>query len=352
MKIKHGLVSVLTFLIFLLWFSSTIAKTPPLIPKDDLVRIGEAYHLWKSLGDTLWEGWTNIHISFLLVKEKYEYLINPSKKPQKFTFYEHNSYLDKDIYFRKRSLPEKILAAFPVEEGIFPVVMGSPEKVNKSSTLWVLTVLQEMFHVFQSSKGEFAKTSELNISDDQTGMWQIQYPFPYSDTIVNFMIQDLAYTLFRLNSSSDGKNFSFDLKMYNQERAIFKDYLKLKYADDKNYKYAKFQEWKEGIGDYTEINIARLAAEKEYKPNPDFTKLTDFIPYKEIFPKRYSQRLDNLKYLTTFNWGRVVFYELGAAQGFLLDKIKPDWKKIYFDPELWLDDILDEAIQEKLEEKK
>jgi len=39
------------------------------------------------------------------------------------------------------------------------------------------------------------------------------------------------------------------------------------------------------------------------------------------------------------------FYYSGMAQAFLLDRLRPDWKSKAFDEDIWLEDLLAEAVR-------
>ncbi len=43
--------------------------------------------------------------------------------------------------------------------------------------------------------------------------------------------------------------------------------------------------------------------------------------------------------------GETRFYYTGFAQGVLLDRLDPDWKSQAFEPGVWLEDLLRQAVQ-------
>ncbi len=96
-----------------------------------------------------------------------------------------------------------------------------------------------------------------------------------------------------------------------------------------DYKYLAFQFWKEGIARYTEYRLVELAA-KTYRPTREFRALPDYIPiadvakstYEGIFQQLLTQKLGESK--------REVVYSFGAAEGLLLDQVKPGWRRRYF----------------------
>ncbi|HEY0726226.1 MAG TPA: hypothetical protein VGD41_20060, partial [Pyrinomonadaceae bacterium] len=71
---------------------------------------------------------------------------------------------------------------FPAVGGVSTIVIGQAENTDsKTSTPWVITLMHEHFHQLQDSQPNFFQdTQALNLSrGDQTGMWMINYPFPY-----------------------------------------------------------------------------------------------------------------------------------------------------------------------------
>ena len=60
--------------------------------------------------------------------------------------------------------------------------MGQAENtLSKTSTPWIIMLLHEHFHQLQDSQPNFyADVSALNLSGaDKSGMWMLNYPFPY-----------------------------------------------------------------------------------------------------------------------------------------------------------------------------
>jgi len=96
-----------------------------------------------------------------------------------------------------------------------------------------------------------------------------------------------------------------------------------------DYKYFSFQLWKEGTARYTEYQVARLAASrfrasKEFRALKDFRTFADFArtTHEGIFRQLGTQKLGESK--------REVVYSFGAAEGLLLDQVKPRWRRRYF----------------------
>jgi hypothetical protein len=164
----------------------------------------------------------------------------------------------------------------------------------------------------------------LNLSHgDQTGMWMLNYPFPYDKPEVAQAFARLRDLLLRAVNEPDDAGFWKLAGQYVEER---KKFFALVSADDR--KYFEFQLWQEGIARYTETKAAEAAA--NYKPTAEFAALADYEPFANYAARKRAEVLDDLKHTDLSTNKRGVVYPFGAAEGFLLDRINPKWKNDYF----------------------
>jgi hypothetical protein len=177
--------------------------------------------------------------------------------------------------------------------------------------------LHEHFHQLQYSQSDYhAKVDALNLSGgDKTGMWMLDYPFPYGSTEVQKSIAHLGQTLQQTLIS--GKN----VQSYLNERGKFQKLLK-----DADYKYFSFQLWQEGVARYTECKVAELAG-AQYHPKEARNKI-----------------LEQLQHLNLKEDRRVVFYPLGAGESLLLDEVNPNWRDRYFKEPFFLEKYFDSVV--------
>ncbi len=312
----------------LLSFVTAVAQDKPSLAEIDRVRLSETFSVADSVGDRLWAGWSKAPFAVLLVTQEYEFLIRHPKPSADFTKIEFDKRLNSDVYYRKRQFPNNLLATFPAISGspISTIVVGQAEHTqSKTSTAWVVVLLHEHFHQLQDSQPNFyADVNALNLSGgDQTGMWMLNYPFPYDRQEVQEQFAALSKLLeaaVRAPKSQRAKR----VREYLEARQRFQSLVSP--ADDK---YLSFQFWKEGIARYTEYHVARLAA-LHHRPSKEFRALKDYRSFQDvaketregIFQQLLTQKLGNSK--------REVVYPFGAAEGLLLDQIKPGWRKRYF----------------------
>ncbi|HEY5884256.1 MAG TPA: hypothetical protein VIT88_06180 [Pyrinomonadaceae bacterium] len=319
----------LTLVTLLVTFMFTaVAQDKPSLLETDRVRLAETFSVADRLGDLLWMDWSKAPFAVLLVTMDHEFLIRHPKPSADFTKIEFDKRLNSDVYYRKRQFPTHWLATFPAIKGspVSTIVVGRAEQTDaKTSTPWVVVLLHEHFHQLQDSQPNFyADVNALNLSGgDQTGMWMLNYPFPYDRKEVQDQFAILSKSLLTALEAPKSQR-ARRVQEYLAARKKFQSMV-----SPADARYLSFQFWKEGIARYTEYHIARLA-EAHHLPSKEFRALPDYQTFAEV-AKETRERI--LKQLTTQRLGetkREVVYPFGAAEGLLLDEISPGWRSRYF----------------------
>jgi hypothetical protein len=344
MKAKHkllsGAVSLQALIVVLLFCvsvsSQEAAVVKPRIRDDDRVRIAEAFRMSEKLGDRVWKGWSKAPFAVLLVTPEHEFLVNHPKPSKDFTALGFDTLLKSEIYFRKRVFPPNFLATMPAVGGVSTIVVGQPENTEaKTSTRWVVTLFHEHFHQMQDSQpGFYAQASALGLTrGDETGMWMLNFPFPYEKAEVKEQFSVTSKALADAIRALSRKDFGIKLSAYLAERKRFQEMLS---PDD--YKYFSFQLWKEGVARYTEFRIASETIAR-YTPSKEFAALKDVTPtaFADDAKGALLKIVDDLRNIPLDKWQRVAFYPFGAAEALLLDRVNPNWKKRYFTEKFFLD---------------
>ncbi len=309
--------------------SAITARTQtPALSEIDGIRLAEAFSLADNIGDRVWPGWSKVPFAVLLVTPSHEFLIRHPKPSADFTRIGFDSRLKSDVFYRARKFPPHLLATFPAIPGsvVSTIVIGQAENTSvKSSTPWVITLLHEHFHQLQDSQPNFyADVNALDLSGgDQTGMWMLNYPFPYDRADVQQQFVEMSNLLGEAIRAPRSQRRE-GVRRYLAAREKFRSMV-----SPSDHRYFAFQLWKEGIARYTEYRVAALAA-KHHQPSPAFRALSDYRSYREtadtiysgIFKQLATQRLGESK--------REVVYSYGAAQALLLDQIHPTWRRRYF----------------------
>ena len=308
------------------------APAAPTLASDDRVRIAEAFRLGDAIGDSIWPGWTSAPFAVLLVTPDREFLVRHPRPSGDFTRVGYDSLLGSELLVRARTLSPSLLATFPAVGGVPTIVVGTPRETGKSSTEWVLTLLHEHFHQLQTSRPDYyARVGALGLArGDQTGMWMLNYPFPYDSSSVQSRFGALgAHLDSALSATAPDARRSHWLAA-RVARAALRASLP---PDDE--RYLAFQMWQEGVARYTELLAARFAA-RRLTPSAEFRALPDFAPF-DVMALRIESgiRAGLRRSLATDR--RVAFYPVGAAMALLLDEENAEWREGYVGGEMKLE---------------
>src|SRR5882724_9988236 len=96
----HVVLLIATTFCLLLTHAANAAKpqqSPPPLAQEDAALSAETYHLWQSLGDKLWPGWTAVPEPLIYVTSDFEYTIDFPKPLREFTPLAASPWLNKPI---------------------------------------------------------------------------------------------------------------------------------------------------------------------------------------------------------------------------------------------------------------
>ena len=306
----------------LLLTTAAFAQTPPAhLAADDAVRIREFYRLASQIQNQIWPDWSRTPAPLLLVTPDTEFLTHCAEVPKDFKKAED------DLYARPRQFPTNLLATFPAFGPPSVIVIGEPKNTaSKTSTPWLITLMHEHFHQLQNAQPPyFRAVQDLGLSHgDNTGMWMLNYPFPYEKPEIAESFASLRDLLLGALNETDKEKFAKLGKQYILERKKF--FARLS-SDD--HKYLSFQLWQEGIARYTEIKVAEAAA--QYQPTAEYAALSDFEPFTSYAATVRTETLKELRRADIAKSKRLAVYPFGAAEGLLLDRLDPKWKDGYFE---------------------
>lgn len=310
----------------------------PLPDAADRTRIAEARRIVDRLGDDLWPGLSDAPFAVLLVTPKTEYLFNHPSPTSDFTLAGRDSIVGCDVYARDRVFDANLLATFPAVAGVPTIVIGQPRNTEAShTTRWVATLVHEHFHQYQQSQpGYYEDALKLGLAgNDSTGMWMLQYPFPYDSTEVNRAFGILCVRLADVVESIGKPGFRSALQTYRDVRAAFRRVL-----GEKDYAYFSFQIWQEGIARYTEYALIQRAS-VAYTPSASFEALPDRVSFEKDASETLAHVLAELRRAVLKTARRSAFYHFGAAEGLLLDEVNPGWRARYFTEKFFIEGYFD-----------
>src|SRR5688500_12618558 len=310
----------------------------PGIPPDDRTRIAEAFRLADAIGDRIWPGWSGAPFALLLVTPEREYLVRHPSPPADFVRSGFDSLLRSEVFTRPKTFSPNLLATFPVQ-GVPTVVIGQASATGKRSTPWVLTALHEHFHQLQMSQPDYYKGVEAMglARGDQTGMWMLNYAFPYGADSVQAAFSAMTRAVDSALGPDPAGNRQARLQSMSQSRRRLRSALS---ADDD--RYLSFQMWQEGVARYTELQVARWAHE-HYVPSAAFSALADASPFGAAADSIVADIRRGLQGNPLSNAGRVAFYPAGAATALLLDDVSPGWRSRYLQSAFSLDGVTTRA---------
>jgi hypothetical protein len=330
---------ILLLTTIVLWALPMSMEAPAQLNDTDRIRIAEARRLFAQLGDDLWPGWSEAPFCILLVTPEREFLIGHPKPDNSFTMVGHDSLLAGDVYVRARVFDTGLLATFPIG-GVSTIVIGQAQRTDAShSTRWTVTLLHEHFHQWQQSRPDYyPSVGALDLEDDDaSGMWMLDYPFPYEDREVNERFEELCDLLHDAVRASSSGSARRKIDKYLQRREEFCESL-----DERDYKYFSFQVWQEGIARYTEYTLARRAS-ASFRPTDQFKDLDDFVSFEADARETASHILTELRRMSLKRSKRSAFYPFGAAEGILLDRVSPGWRDRYFEEKFFVEAYFETA---------
>ncbi|MBI3872953.1 MAG: hypothetical protein HY304_07770 [candidate division Zixibacteria bacterium] len=280
----------------------------------------------SSLEDSCWPGWSTAPRAILLVTDSTEFLTNHPAPSSEFKSSGRDSTLHCDVFWRKRVFPLQLEATFPALGPTPTIVIGRAENtVSKTSTKWVVTLMHEHFHQLQDSRpGYYASVDSLNLSGgDKTGMWMLNYPFPYDSQTVAAEFNGLCAELLRLLNTGGPDSLHAGARQYWKRRESFRRML-----GPADRSYFSFQTWQEGIARYVEYRCASMAGGR-YRPSDAFRSLPDFTAFAAVAERIRSGVMSELAGANLKQRRRELFYPFGAGEGLLLDRINPEWRNQY-----------------------
>jgi hypothetical protein len=208
--------------------------------------------------------------------------------------------------------------------GVPTVVVGTAEQTGKRSTAWVLTIVHEHFHQLQTSQPEYyPRVAGLDLTGgDETGMWMLNYPFPYTSPAVIEEFSAVARVVrAAVTDTSAGGQARHRAAVDSTRRALRAA------LSARDHRYLDFQIWQEGIARYTEYAVARAASQR-YTPSEEFMALPDAEPFGVVADRLRREILETES--VALSNQRVAFYPVGAALGLWLDRTDPAWRARYF----------------------
>jgi len=295
----------------------------PLAALGDPALLAEGQLIAKSYGNQVWPGFSRTAFPVLVIGANKDTLYCAPTRPEGFDRGSVDLLLQCRTDTRTTGqYPASMKATFPMA-GLGPVVvMGAPDISGENPASWIATLLHEHFHQYQMNwPGYFEHLNQLDLAgDDTSGMWALNYPFPYQDPKTNQAMTLLASQLIKILDEPDPEQARQKALAYARLRGPVLDSLP---AADR--RYLEFQLWQEGVARYTELAMTEFAA------SGTESGLAAHHNYAGLAANLRARILSTLAKETLADHGRVYLYSFGAAEALVLDQINSNWRTQYFD---------------------
>lgn len=345
---RSGSITLLLFCTLAIFFVglnglATCQSASPSLEPIDRIRLAEYFRLASQLENSCWPEWSGAPRAVLLVSDSVEFLINHPAPSVEFESVGWDSTLGATVSWRKRAFSPQFEATFPAIDITPTIVIGRAENTaSKTSTRWVTTLMHEHFHQLQTMRPDYyASVDSLDLSGgDMTGMWMLNYDFPYDSVPIATEFNGLCADLSKLLSTVDADSFNTGIKQYWKKREEFRN----KLAPEPR-SYFSFQIWQEGIARYVEYRAASMAG-ATYTPSKEFATLPDFTPFAAVAEKIHRGIMSQLAAANLTEQRRVAFYPFGAGEGLLLDRVNPKWREQYLGTRFRIQDLMPGWLRE------
>jgi hypothetical protein len=322
----------------------------------DKARLAETLHLKQELSEAVWPGWGQADIPVIIWNHDYSFLVGYPHPPAEWEAVAGDTF-EGQTYYRQRSnnpqnfalqvgdrwvarmatkwetdlfmreLFRKVLP--PLIEDIFPyLVLIQPSEVQMSA------VLHESFHAYQAIVAA-ARLAAAEKAHQEGQKYQAADEQMHDDWGKEI---DLLARALRAKSDSEAADLARQFLAQRAQRRTAHS------LDATLVAYERQLEWEEGLAKYVELAVWRVAyTTPGYQPLSTLANDRDFKGYA-TFEQRWSQEVDQMKRQAS-DEGETRFYYTGMAQATLLDRLLPGWKARALADEVWLEDLLAEAVK-------
>lgn len=340
-------------------------------------RLSEAIHLRNTLGDAAFSDWGEADIPLIVYNEEYAFLIGYPHPPDGWSKVPSNlqrggpweevidDNFEGQTYYRQK-LPAYGVTpeAFTVKVGdrwvaslqtfewmkislakqfrqdlpgflkpIFPYRLAVGIFFN-SSDQYITSLLHESFHAYQG----MVAGGRLESSEKSNSSVHNRYPWSNEKLQADWQ-NELDLLVEAVQASSEQQMRDLAQQFLNQRAAR----RSANGLSQEFIRYEQQREWLEGTAKYIELEIWRQAAETPgYSPVPVLSGDPDFKDYK-TFESFYNQQIQQTSRMAN-DEGDGRFYYSGMSQAILLDRLKPDWKENLMSENVYLEDLLQQAL--------
>ena len=279
-------------------------------PSSLLKAIRYAHDQAGSIGSGIWPDYAAAPFGFLVTLDDHELLLCHRRPAEGFKALPTDPVTGCDAQTRANTFPKNMLAAMPVVEGVSTIVMGTPESTGRSPADWTRTIFHEHFHQYQSSFNDYyGRLNALGLSrGDTTGMWMLNYPFPYKDDHFRKAF-DTAKVALHDAVTANHATLKRKVAAYLGSRAAMEATV-----PQQDWKYLELELWYEGVARWTDIAISERTPDRAVRAAGTGAR---------------KDALDSLASLDPAGDERLIVYPYGAAEAMLLERCNNRWRNAY-----------------------
>lgn len=266
----------------------------------------------SGMGETLWPGYGSAPFGFLLLEAEKEVLLCQPGEPRGFTFEGVDEASGCKRWSRPRTkMPATFLAAMPLLGPPASIVMGTPESTGRSPAAWQRTILHEHFHQWQWAQPDhYARVDRLDLKGgDETGMWMLNFPFPYDEAAVGDAHAKASIALADAVDSRGRPHFLSAFDRYLEARRQFSAAV-----SPRDWRYLELQLWQEGTARWTEIQLGKIYPDAEVRESALALEKTTLAELRK--PNMQERK-------------REFAYAYGAGEAMLMSACGPAWREAY-----------------------
>ncbi len=271
-----------------------------------------ALALKAELGGRVWPGFDSAPIPIVLYNSKFEFLAGAPVPPAGWDKVVGDEIAGGPYFRRLASDPQSF--AVKVDPGWAGRIstldsMNARNPIKLSPDLHTVMILHEMFHAFEALEAPKRFAAALDSYKGEPG-----YPYDDKGFADAWLVEGAA--LAGALKAQDDLDAIAQARKFIEIRDARRGKVRL---DVPQLEFEREVEWLEGMAEYAEITLYKLAAGRPGPaPGTTFgTQLPWLLQYDFV---RLEKQLGNQK-------GDLRFYVSGMAQALLLDRLDPDWKE-------------------------
>lgn len=334
---------------------SDIENADEMSPQD-IARTEESLNLMSGLGEQTWVGMDDT-LPLIIWNDSHAFLVNSEKEFEGWEVLGSSAINGRPVYVQENEADYQAFTEV-LPDGRYAGSMASKEAVNigfielfgenlppvidqvfpyrlimLSTDHYITTLVHETFHAYQAENypARFEDSEKAYPSTDA-----YESRFPEMSEGWQEEIQLLIDAVEAEDSASRKSLAKAFLDARDQRRSEMD-------LSPTLVRYEKRYEWLEGSAKYVELEIWENAASAtDYQPYEGLSIDKDFSDYAG-YQKRWKNELINMKSAAK-NGGDTLFYYSGMMQERLLDDLLPGWQSQMGETDVWVEDLLREAV--------